>query len=241
MGSDLQYRAFPGSKILTIASTDIPTRKAPPDMTSTNQRFENLDATPLPRFTPSPLRGHELLDAVLAHISSLPQETDGDETWDQAVWLSLDADTVQRLFDERSDALTPLDPTNVRSGLKLSPEVAITECGTAACFAGHAGLMVGDSPVVKVDRWTDYDDNGNPIEKVSIEDRWDVLVDMDGKVRPVRERAQDLLGLEYYQAECLFHANNTIHDLRTIIEWIKDGVEGRDIVERYRDEIGDRI
>jgi hypothetical protein len=208
-------------------------------MTSTNQRFENLDATPLPRFTPSPLRGHQLLDAVFAHICALPQDGLDEETWNQGVWLSLNSDTVQELLDERSAALTPLNPTNVLGHLKLSPEVAITECGTAACFAGHAGLMVGDSPVVKVSRWTDYDEDGNPIERAAIDDDWGRLVDADGRVRPVEERARDLLGLDYCQAECLFNASNTIHDLKTIIGWIKEGVDGVAIVERYRDEIRD--
>ena len=211
-------------------------------MTSTNQRFENLDANPLPRFTPSPLRGHQLLDAVFAHISSLPEEgPDGGETWNQGTWLELDAAAVQRLFDKRSDALTPVDPANVDSHLKLSPEVAITQCGTAACFAGHTGLMVGDSPLVRIDRWTEYAENGAATKRTAIRDDWGHLVDADGNVRGVRERARDLLGLDYYQAECLFNPSNTIHDLKTIIGLIKEGVAGVDIVERYRREIGERL
>lgn len=211
-------------------------------MTSTNQRFENLDATPPPRFTPSPLRGHALLDAVLAHITSLPRKGfDGEETWNQRTWLELDIEAVRRLFTARSDALTPVDPANVDSHLKLSPEVAITECGTAACFAGHTGLMVGDSPLVRLDRWTEYDDNGTAVEKTSVRDDWGRLVDADGRLHEVRERARELLGLDYYQAECLFNANNTIHDLKAIIGWVKEGIDGPDIAARYRNEISDRI
>ena len=209
-------------------------------MTITNQRFENLDATPPPRFTPSPLRGHELLDAVLAHISSLPEEADdGGEAWNQGTWLTLDAGAIQGLLDARSDALTPLDPTDVQGNLKLSPEVAITECGTAACFAGHAGLMVGDSPVIRLDRWTEYAEDGTETRRISVRDDWGCLVDADGRVHGVGDRARDLLGLEYCQAECLFNASNSIHDLKVIIGWIKEGIDGTDIVERYRDEIRD--
>lgn len=212
-------------------------------MTSTNQRFENLDAIPLPRFTPSPLRGHELLDAVLAHISSLPEEGSGDggEAWNQGTWLTLDTAAVQGLLDERSDALTPLDPTDVQGNLKLSPEVAITECGTAACFAGHAGLMVGDSPVVRLERWTEYAEDGTATKRSTIRDDWGRLVDADGRVHEVRERARELLGLDYCQAECLFNASNTIHDLKAIIGWVKEGIDGPDIAARYRNEISDRI
>lgn len=210
-------------------------------MTSTNQRFENLDTTLLPRFTPSPLRGHELLDAVLAHIASLPEESsDGEEIWNQGTWLELDGDAVQRLFDAHSDALTPLDPTDIGgSNLKLSPEVAITECGTAACFAGHTGLMVGDSPLVRLDRWNEYADDGTATKITSVRDDWNRLVDADGRIYGVKDRARDLLGLDYYQAECLFNASNTIHDLKTIVGWIKEGIEGSDMVDRYRDEIND--
>lgn len=213
-------------------------------MTITNQRFENLDATPPPRFTPSPLRGHALLDAVLTHISSLPREgSDGKETWNQGTWMTLDTEAVQELFDARSDAITPVDPTDVGGrGFKLSPEVAITECGTAACFAGHTGLMVGDSPLIRIEHVTaSWAEDGTEIKETLVRDDWGRLVDADGRVHEVRERARELLGLDYCQAECLFNASNTIHDLKAIIGWIKEGIDGLGVVERYRDEISDRI
>lgn len=205
---------------------------------SVNQRFNQLDVTTdvtqPAAFTPSPLRGHDLLDAVFAHIKSIPvsdvspgNSLDG-ESWDQGLWLYVDNDAVQKLIDQRSDALTPVDPTDVHGNLRLDPGVAINECGTAACFAGHTGLMVGDGPLVGVDY-----DHGRAV----LNGDWGRLVDVDGNVRDARDRARELLGLEYWQAECLFSAENTIDDLEKVIGWIKEGWRGEAIYERYREEI----
>jgi hypothetical protein len=72
------------------------------------------------------------------------------------------------------------------------------ECGTAACFAGHAVLMAGHR----------------------IDPQCDAVVIDDGPMveyQSIRDTAADLLGLTWWEAERLFAAHNTIDDLWGIL------------------------
>ena len=90
-----------------------------------------------------------------------------------------------------------------------------TECGTAACFAGTACLLSGDTPT-----W--WDEHG-----------LSQMTRHDGQVYPVRSRAQELLGLTYDESITLFWGYNTKAMLDLMVA---DLVQGRELgtVEDYR-------
>lgn len=84
-------------------------------------------------------------------------------------------------------------------------------CSTAFCFAGHAAILAGaESPKVLANS-TDY---------------W--YIDTDGKAvadreeHPravhVQEYARAALGLNYPQTPILFHSDNTVYQLRAMVD-----------------------
>lgn len=82
-------------------------------------------------------------------------------------------------------------------------------CGTTACFAGHAALIHG----AKVDeRFTNSD--GHYMVQTSL-----------GGSRSIKEYAQDILGLDYWQGGLLFSAVNTLEDLKMLVQGYSEGKE----------------
>lgn len=80
----------------------------------------------------------------------------------------------------------------------------MNECGTVACLAGWTCLLAGDQPVCRP-LWTDY---------------MAVRVGDTHRLRKIRGRAKELLGIDDLQADYLFDASNSIDDLIEEIEKI---------------------
>lgn len=79
----------------------------------------------------------------------------------------------------------------------------VNSCNTAFCFAGHTALMTGFVAPPKV--------NGALWEG-----------EVDGKYYAVNEYAKEKLGITWDQADELFAAENSMEDIRKIIDMIKD-------------------
>ena len=90
-----------------------------------------------------------------------------------------------------------------------------TECGTAACLAGHVVLREGYR--VKVAPWY-FDATGEyqTVPQVLVDDRW-----MPSSI--VSELAQDLLGLDSYRVALLFASSNTLPEMWLALEEISGG------------------
>jgi len=91
-----------------------------------------------------------------------------------------------------------------------------TDCGTAYCFAG-AAVVLSDLPL---DWDLDEDEFGDP----------EITANMIGegapegfRFRSIRWVAKELLGLNEGQSDKLFHAHNTLDDLRHIVAELIDG------------------
>jgi hypothetical protein len=77
-------------------------------------------------------------------------------------------------------------------------------CGTAACVAGHAVLMFGETGV-------------------SLDHSYGRVVFPDGRLARISEYAGELLGLSAGQQRELFAGHNDADDLRSILERIESG------------------
>jgi len=115
----------------------------------------------------------DLLTRVRDHIANEP------DSHDQNVWMTV------------SGPIVPVG--RVEGGVTLS-------CPTAACVAGWACFLNGDSPFLDAEVAEFCEDDPS----VEVE-----LVLADGEVRCVESRAQELLGLEDDDALDLFDAVNT--------------------------------
>lgn len=76
----------------------------------------------------------------------------------------------------------------------------VTECGTAACFAGWACTLSGDSPEIR--------DTGLYFSTVHT---------AEGRYADAPVRAAELLGITHDQADNLFADWNTRHDLGRLV------------------------
>jgi hypothetical protein len=102
-----------------------------------------------------------------------------------------------------------------RSDLAVEPRW--DTCGTAFCFAGWTAVLDGVQPL-----W----------ERVVLSNGEQVWACTDirhgnGQCDPVELHAQDSLGLTGEQADNLFFADNTIDDLRRIVQEIIEAEEAR--------------
>lgn len=79
----------------------------------------------------------------------------------------------------------------------------IDDCGTAGCFAGWTCLLSGDEPV-----W--YRHNPRATDAIAV----------DGVVRSVGVRAQELLGIDSTERYNLFHEENDLNDLHRLVAQI---------------------
>lgn len=167
-------------------------------------------SAPAETFRPTAKRGAELLREVLAAIEAdiafeQMGRVFGDEDhggrWDQRWWGEVPlSDAVLAAAEQRA------------SWSVIPAGVAYEACGTTACVAGHACLLVGDSPMVEVSFR-----RGRRV-------LWDQVQPVDGPrvggIVSVRDRAQELLQLTETETDDLFAAENTIDDVRAIIEQI---------------------
>lgn len=110
-------------------------------------------------------------------------------------------------------------------------EVIVTEinsCGASMCFAGHVALRMGfpAPPKSNHEQWTR--------EMTDPQDGYPYL-------ETVSDFAQNVLGLEYHQAEALFAGDNSLEMLRDIVTalHINPDLHGEDleaVAQRCRDE-----
>jgi hypothetical protein len=109
--------------------------------------------------------------------------------------------------------------------------LTVTECGTAACLAGHVVLREGYR--VKVAPWY-FDASGQylTVPQVLVEGEWRTA-------NVTSEIAQELLGLDDYRAGLLFASSNTLPVLWLAFEVISGGArrapEGA-VTERQRSD-----
>lgn len=169
-----------------------------------------MSTTTESEFTPTSKRGTALLREVLAVIETeLKMEyadLSGHEQhggrWDQRDWGSV------RVSQAVRDAAVE---TYMGAAWQAVPAaVVLKECGTTACVAGHASLLVGDRPL---------------IESVTLDDSpgvvvsWALVLPVDGadEATMVEDRARELLGLTEDEAAELFEGANSIDDVRMLI------------------------
>lgn len=115
-------------------------------------------------------------------------------------------------------------------------------CGTSFCFAGHAALLDGamlDSPESETLYWKTtgyasreaYEEdlkywNGtafNPeVTDRLVENRSDVITLSDDEKTTISEYAQKALGLSNHTAGVLFSGDNTLKELQSMVEMIKE-------------------
>ncbi|QGH80082.1 hypothetical protein SEA_NHAGOS_71 [Gordonia phage NHagos] len=180
-----------------------------------------------PTFTPTTKRGRALLLHVLEIIEAEARADGyGDIEdisraghWNQGTWGEVRAeDLIAQGLD--FDALLTESGAEPGRAVDLAlPVSPVNLCGTACCFAGHTTFQVGDTPVVNVVANRDWI---NTTEVLAIMDVRPV--DHPGLMVPVSTRAMELLGLESDEADLLFEADNTLADLRVIIEYLTNGV-----------------
>jgi hypothetical protein len=91
--------------------------------------------------------------------------------------------------------------------------MAEMKCGTTGCFAGHYAISQGCVPALDSHF---YDD------KTSINDTADCFTP-EGERVYIRSFAKEGLGLTEDEADALFEGDNTLSDLRLIIEAISKG------------------
>lgn len=80
-------------------------------------------------------------------------------------------------------------------------------CGTTACFAGWTSLLAGD-------RMLSWEERRNATDRFF---STEIRSADTGRVRSVRERARDLLGLTESQADLLFDGGNSRNELKRLI------------------------
>lgn len=88
-------------------------------------------------------------------------------------------------------------------------------CGTSCCFAGWAVVLAGDKLIERQEK-----DGCRCAVCVEL-----VAQTPDGHLWSIENRARDLLGLNFDQAQCLFEGGNDLDDLRAHVRAIKDGHE----------------
>ena len=100
--------------------------------------------------------------------------------------------------------------------------VPAVNCGTACCLAGKTVAFMGGKFLIEADS------DGTAVEAEM----------PDGTTVFVEGFAEQVLGLTTAQADALFDGDNTIENVRFVIEQIKDGVEYPDRFpnESYDDE-----
>lgn len=89
-------------------------------------------------------------------------------------------------------------------------------CGTAYCAAGTTVVLHDGKDAIN---W-DSAHRRNYGSRLST----DEAIRPDGEWIGIRDRAQELLGLNHFQADRLFDASNTLYDLWAIAESMTDGV-----------------
>lgn len=138
----------------------------------------------------------ERLDAVLAHIKTLPD----------AVELNLDNNYAVPMWDQTKWIAIPQILTD-----SMGNPMKEGSCGTAGCFAGWAVMLfVEDFELDLVDLHEGRDMVDNIIvggEKISIE-----------------LMARQLLGLNAFEADALFEYGNDLAAIEIVLDKIKRGV-----------------
>jgi hypothetical protein len=185
-------------------------------------------------YEPTPLRGLDLLDHVMALVeaeAAAHQASEDDEAaglWSQKVWGELDVEKLQARG-------VPPEPYPVGDFFRLrldlvEPEVAL-ECGTAFCFAGHTVLAVGDRLTGLSSAGMGH--NGRlSMDRVVPRELYTSLGGTPSGYRGIRvpDRAAELLDIDYQVANALFEPDNTLADLRTLVAAIHAGTVD-DLVE----------
>lgn len=155
-----------------------------------------------------------LLMQVFNHILAHPS-THRQATWGvinkKALEQAEGTDASPEYWDNRPGKV--IDPTKV-------------DCGTVACFAGWTVTLAGDK--ILLPYWLFNTDGSIDVEEV---DGWgqDIPVNQvvtdDNQATTIAARAQELLGLNYDQADTLFSASNTVEDLRRGVLMLLNGEE----------------
>jgi len=193
---------------------------------------------------PTQKRGAELAREILTEIEAeeerrqklpgeiLPELTKNGNAWNQGTWASLFTDSlpsgveVEVLRPEVYQGL--YNPGSDFGIIAFSPGLS---CGTAMCFAGHAALAVGDRFATGVyaqdiDKQIGKRKNWRRLAHKLEWDDADVqdVFTIDGKYVSIRQRAQELLGLDVSEAVVLFRPENTLYQLQQYVGLMEQGL-----------------
>lgn len=126
-----------------------------------------------------------------------------------------DLDNLLNPVDEHHGATGNEPQTLAR--LALPASMLQKACGSAYCFAGHAVLLAGDTPLVSIER------HQRETNVLAGEATMKEVLTPKGQRMTVYDRACELLGLSTEQADVLFDSQNTIEDLLQLVPRLIDG------------------
>jgi hypothetical protein len=158
-------------------------------------------------------RDAELLTKTLAKIEEI--EAKGQGGWDQGEWVAWPAPDAERAVKGKKGRFRSVFDASSSEQVALLP----VDCGTAKCFAGWAVALAGEGIRQRVYRWKN--DQGEWVYGYG-----SAGVEVGGRWVPVSDRAEQLLGLDPYEAGALFSGSNSLDDLR---EYVGNLIDGKDI------------
>lgn len=185
------------------------------EATEVRTRLFGIPLVDLPTYTTAPPVGNRRINKIdfinfplLDEIMSFVEKN--PQQWDQDNWF--------KIVDIETGAV------RYESEKVIMEE--INSCGTTMCFAGHAALRMGFPPPPKDNHtpWTRMVKD-NPAEDYEYQEY-------------VSDFAGNVLGLSYSQAEALFAGENSMQDLKNIVEalHLNPKLSGH-ALEALRDEI----
>lgn len=172
---------------------------------------------------------------------------DGHNAWNQGTWGEIWLNELPASTDIEALPLQAYGGVyNYRDNELVSISGGLS-CGTAMCFAGHAVNMVGDRPVFNIDKAYTRDLHTGKMRKNL--KRWmskvgrqshtftpfrpwvsatiSTVLTPEGQLVNVSDRAQELLGLSFNEADALFNGGN---DLPTLRKYVARMEEDRNII-----------
>lgn len=201
-------------------------------------------------FTPTKKRGPELAREVLDIIEFEEQRAHAEEdrwvgvselvedqgVWSQSTWGELYLDKLPPGVDVEAVPQSVKGTGYIDHDAELVSISGGLSCGTAMCFAGHVVNLVGDRPVFIMDkRYTHQLHQGkkrknlrrwlNKVREyagISTQENMSQVLTPEGKVQHVKERARELLGLTYAEAETMFSGANTLPQLRRYVQRMEE-------------------
>lgn len=158
----------------------------------------------------------ELLQKVFNHIANHV------EKHEQRLWFETGIETLRSAAEAGDIRTENFDESRFvvsATADKNLVNVLTEDCGTVGCFAGWSCLLSGASPLIYEDALAitfDDDEESSRFDKESSRFELHEFVSSSGLVASPDVMARRLLGLKDDEARRLFHADNTIEQLRAL-------------------------